>query len=96
MILDAIRESGGWAVAVPESRIVEAMRSAVAAEGIALCPESAACVLALEMSLSEGRIRPADRVVVFNTGAAAKYLEVLPLDLPVLHDPAHVDYTMLG
>jgi threonine synthase len=94
MILDAIRESGGWAVAVPESRIVEAMRSAVAAEGIALCPESAACVLALEMSLREGRIRPEDRVILFNTGAAAKYLEVLPLDLPVIHNPGDVDYAI--
>jgi threonine synthase len=96
MILDAIRESGGWAVAVPESRIVDAMRQAAAAEGIALCPESAACVLALEISLREGRIQGSDRIVLFNTGAAAKYLEVLPLDLPVIHDPAHVDYTMLG
>ena len=94
MILDAIRESGGWAVAVPESRIVEAMRSAVAAEGIALCPESAACVLALELSLREGRIHGSDRVILFNTGAAAKYLEVLPLDLPVIHEPAQVDYAI--
>ena len=44
------------------------------------------------MSLTENRISPADRVVVFNTGAAAKYSEVLPLDLPVVHNPAHVDY----
>jgi hypothetical protein len=29
---------------------------------------------------------------MFNTGAAAKYLEVLPLDMPVIHEPAHVDY----
>ena len=92
MILDAIRESGGWAIAVPETRIVEAMRQAAAAEGIALCPEAAACVLALEMSLGDGRICPTDRVVMFNTGAAAKYVEVLPLDLPLIRDPAHVDY----
>jgi len=94
MILDAIRESGGWAVAVPETRIVEAMRRAAAAEGVALCPEAAACVLALEISLREGRIRPEDRVVLFNTGADAKYLEVLPLDLPVIHEPAQVDYAI--
>jgi threonine synthase len=94
MILDAIRESGGWAVAVPESGIVEAMRRAVAAEGIAICPEAAACVPALEMSLREGRIRPTDRVVIFNTGAAGKYVEVLPLDIPLIRDPAHVDFAI--
>lgn len=55
---------------------------------------SAACVLALEMSLREGRIQGNDRVVLFNTGAAAKYLEVLPLDLPVIHDPGQVDYAI--
>jgi len=92
MILDAIRESGGWAVAVPESRIVKAMRQAAAAEGIALCPEAAACVLALELSLAEDRIGPANRVVVFNTGAAAKYGEVLPVDLPVIDDSSQIDY----
>ena len=92
MILDALRESGGWAVAVPETRIVEAMRKAAAAEGIALCPEAAACVLALEMSLGDGRICATVRVVMFNTGAAAKYVEALPLDLPLIRDPAHVDY----
>ena len=94
MILDAIRESGGWAVAVPELGIVEAMRRAVAAEGIAICPEAAACVPALEMSLREGRIRPTDRVVIFNTGAAGKYVEVLPLDIPLIRDPAHVDFAI--
>lgn len=94
MILDALWESCGWAVAVPETRIVEAMRKAAAAEGIALCPEAAACVLALETSLGVGRIRSTDKVVMFNTGAAAKYVEVLPLDLPVIREPAHVDYAI--
>jgi len=46
------------------------------------------------MSLREGRIQGNDRVVLFNTGAAAKYLEVLPLDLPVIHDPGQVDYAI--
>lgn len=95
MILDAIRESGGWAVAVPETGIVAAMRKAASAEGIALCPEAAACVLALEISLREGRIQDNDRVVFFNTASATKYAEVYAPKLPVIADPGGVDYDRL-
>jgi threonine synthase len=92
MILDAVRESGGWAVAVDETRIAEAMQMATAAEGISFCPESAACVLGIEKLRADGRIGLDDRVVLFNTGAGTKYAEVVPLDLPVLRDPDNVDY----
>ena len=95
MILDAIRDSGGCAVAVPEGRIRETMRRAVATEGIPICPESAACLLAVEMLLRDGRITPDERVVIFNTGAAQKYVEAIRLDLPVLSDPHGVDYALL-
>jgi threonine synthase len=84
MILDAVRESGGCAVAVPEARIVGAMVQAVSAEGIPVCPEAAACVLAAEMLLADGRLRPEERVVLFNTGAAQKYPDSVPLQLPRL------------
>lgn len=92
MILDAIRESGGTAVAVPESRIAEAMLRANSLEGIAICPESAACVLAVERLVGEGFIKPSDRVVLFNTGAAQKYVECVPLDLPLIENPKDVNY----
>jgi threonine synthase len=95
MILDTIRESGGCAVAVDESRIVEAMRQAIAAEGISLCPESAACVLALEKLVDDGRIARDERVVLFNTASAAKYTELVAPTLPVITDPQHVDYATL-
>ncbi|MCH8276576.1 MAG: threonine synthase, partial [Bacteroidetes bacterium] len=65
MILDAVRESGGWAVSVAESRIVETMRQATTAEGISICPEAATCVLAVERLLAEKRITPDDRIVLF-------------------------------
>ena len=94
MILDAVRESGGTAVAVPEARIVEAVRMANAAEGISVCPEAATCVLAIEKLLADGWLDPGDRVVLFNTGAAIKYVETVTLDLPVITDPGDVDYAM--
>ena len=94
MILDAVRESGGWAVAVEESRIADAMRRAIASEGIALCPESAACVLGIEKLVARGCISRNDRVVLFNTGAANKYIEIIPLKLPTIENARDVDYNI--
>jgi len=95
MILDAIRASSGTAVAVAESRIVDAMRQANAQEGIAICPEAAACVLAIERLVAEKFIKPDDRVVLFNTGAAQKYVESLPLNLPVIENPGDVNFDQI-
>jgi len=95
MILDAIRESGGRAVAVDESRIIDAMKTATALEGIPICPESAACVLAIKRLVGEGWLRPDERVVLFNTAAAQKYPEAVPLNLPVIDDPRNVDLARL-
>jgi threonine synthase len=82
MILDAVRFSGGRAVAVEEARIREWMALGTRLEGIAICPETAACIGALEKLAAEGWIRPAERVVIFNTGAAQKYPEAMSVDLP--------------
>ena len=95
MILDAIRQSGGWAIAVPEERIVTAMREAISLEGVSICPESAACVLAIEQSVKAGRIRRDERVVLFNTASATKYAECFALALPAIQNPSQVDYDWL-
>jgi len=84
MILDAVRQSNGRAVAVPESDIPEWMRRTSASEGVAVCPEAAACVAAAKMLVDEGWIAPDERVVIFNTGAAQKYVEAMSCDLPRL------------
>ena len=77
MILDAVRESNGSAEAAPEAEIEPWMRRASAAEGIALCPETAACLSVLAKMVEEGRVRRDEEIVVFNTGAAQKYVELL-------------------
>lgn len=82
MILDAIRESGGCAIAVDESQIVPALRRAIALEGIAFCPETAACILAAERLRRDEWLHPDERVVIFNTAAAQKYVEALDVELP--------------
>jgi threonine synthase len=87
-ILQAVRESGGTAIAVEERRLPEWLRLAASLEGIPVCPEAAACVGALESLTASGWIQPHERVVVFNTGAAQKYVEAIRSDLPRI-DLAH-------
>jgi threonine synthase len=82
MILDAIRASGGTAIAASEQRLGEWLRLAASLEGIPVCPEAAACIGALQSLTASGWIKPHERVVVFNTGAAQKYVEAIRGDLP--------------
>jgi threonine synthase len=92
MMLEAIRASGGCAVAGREQRIVEWMRRGMSFEGISLCPETAVCLDCLESLLASGKIGADEEVVVFNTGAAQKYPEVVTLNLPRLDRNRPVDY----
>ncbi|MBY0513707.1 MAG: threonine synthase, partial [Gemmataceae bacterium] len=95
MMLDAIRASGGKAVAGREAAIAPWMTRASSAEGISVCPETAVCFDVLEKLVAAGEVRPDETVVVFNTGAAPKYLEALPVDLPTL-DKDRVDWELIG
>ncbi len=96
MILDAIRKSGGCAVAVPEGAITGAMTRAVSLEGIAVCPEAAACVLAAEQLVESGWLRRDERVVLFNTGAAQKYMDASWTQPRRLDVTKPVDYASLA
>ena len=78
MILDAVRESGGIAIRGDEKEIPYWMEKASQLEGVSLCPESAICLATLGQLVSDNVISPTDRIVLFNTGAAQKYVEVLP------------------
>lgn len=68
LILQAIRESGGAAIAVTDDAIREAMHLLPATEGLLTCPEGAATVAALKQAVANGMISPSERVVLFNTG----------------------------
>jgi threonine synthase len=96
MMLDAIRASDGLALAGREARIVEWMQRVAAHEGIAICPETAVCFDCLETLCKEGRIHPDADVVVFNTGAAQKYPEVVKLNLPRIDKSKVVDYAAMA
>jgi threonine synthase len=96
MILDAVRASGGRAVAVSEARLREWMTLGMQSEGLAICPETAACIGALETLRADNWIRPDEQVVIFNTGAAQKYPEAMRVDLPRVANPASIDWKRIA
>ena len=73
LILRAVRESGGFAAAVSDEAIADAWREVAAREGFLLCPEGAATYAAYRQALADGRIRPEERVVLFNCATGLKY-----------------------
>ncbi len=95
MMLDAIRQSNGTAVAVSEEKLEHWQKLACRDEGIAICPETAACVGALEKLTAANWIKPDEKVVVFNTGAAQKYLPARPLEIARLDSQNPVDWGKL-
>ncbi|GMU39021.1 MAG: threonine synthase [Phycisphaerae bacterium] len=77
LMLRVLKESGGTAVVVDDAQMLSALREGAGVTGISFCPEGAACIEAVRR-LSESRwLRVDETVVLFNTGAATKYLEVL-------------------
>jgi len=75
LILDALRNSGGTAVAVTDEELIAATKEIGAAEGVFCAPEGAACLPALKKLIEAGNVKSSDRVVLFNTGSGVKYME---------------------
>jgi threonine synthase len=73
LMLRALRESGGGAVAVSDTALTAAARELQTVEGIDACPEGGAALAGAVELQRRGAIRPGDRVVVFNTGAGWLY-----------------------
>jgi len=73
LILRAVRESGGFATAVTDEAIAEAWGEVAAEEGLLLCPEGAATYAACKDALTDGRVGPSERVVLFNCASGLKY-----------------------
>jgi threonine synthase len=77
LVLRAVRESGGTAVAVSDDKMIAGMRALGSREGISAAPEGGAALQALKQLLAEGLVERDQSVVLFNTGGALKYLDVL-------------------
>ncbi|MSV36227.1 MAG: threonine synthase [Bryobacterales bacterium] len=75
LILNALRESGGTAIAVNDEEILDGGMELASLEGIFAAPEGAACVPALRKLLANGFLKPEESIVLYNTGSGLKYLE---------------------
>ena len=73
LILRAVRESGGFAIAVDDEAIARGWREVAAEEGLLLCPEGAATYAAYCAALADGRVKPGERAVLFNCASGLKY-----------------------
>ncbi|MFO0809782.1 MAG: threonine synthase [Gemmataceae bacterium] len=90
MMLDAIRESRGLALCGREDRVAEWTRRTSTAEGISFCPETAVCFDVLSQLRDRNWVKANESVVVFNTAAAQKYIEVIDAPLPHFEKDAAV------
>jgi len=77
LILRAVRESGGTALAVPDATMVKGMLDIGKHQGVSAAPEGGAALVAIERLVADGSIKKNESVVLFNTGGALKYLDVL-------------------
>jgi len=82
LMLDAIRQSGGTAIAASDEALLDAALELGATEGIFAAPEGGACVAALKKLLAIGFLQPEERVLLYNTGAGLKYLEAFSPRFP--------------
>jgi len=77
LILKALRETGGTALAVEDGDMVQAMYDLAATEGIIACPEGAATLVALRRLVKEGFLGEEQTIVLLNTGSGYKYLNLI-------------------
>jgi len=82
LMLDAIRKSGGTAIAVSDEELLDASLELGADQGIFPAPEGGSCVAALKKLLAAGFLKPEERIVLYNTGAGLKYLEAFATRFP--------------
>ena len=82
LVLEAVRASGGTVIAVSDEEMLDAGAELAASEGIFAAPEGAACVAALRKLLANGSLKPADRIVLYNTGSGLKYAEAWSTRFP--------------
>ena len=77
LVLEAVRESGGTAITVTDDEMIAGVRKLAEMTGIYAAPEGGATLAALEKLLETGAIGRDERVLLLNTGAALKYIDVL-------------------
>ncbi|MFI5930852.1 threonine synthase [Actinoplanes sp. NPDC051494] len=84
LVLRAVRETGGTAIAVSDDALLAELRQLAADEGTFICPEGAACMAAARELRETGFIAEGDTVVVLNTGTGLKYPETVEVAATVV------------
>ncbi|SHH32094.1 threonine synthase [Jatrophihabitans endophyticus] len=84
LVLDAVRETGGTAIAVSDDDLLAEVQAVARTEGAFVCPEGAACFTAARQLRESGWLGEGEQVLVLNTGAGIKYPETVPVDVPTL------------
>ncbi|MBA8792629.1 threonine synthase [Friedmanniella endophytica] len=84
LMLTAVRETGGTAVAVGDADLLAEERAVTAAEGLFVCPEGGACLAAVRRLRADGWLDGSERVVVLNTGSGLIYPETVDYRLPLV------------
>ena len=84
LVLEAVYETGGCAVAIDDSELLRAQKEIASLEGAFICPEGAATISAASMLRESGWIGEGERVVALNTGTGLKYPNTVQVEAPVL------------
>jgi threonine synthase len=90
LVLRAVYDTAGCAVAVDDESILAAQKQLARAEGAFICPEGAACFAAAERLRRSGWLGPDDEAVIFNTGTGLKYPATVDVQVPVLDKGASI------
>ena len=93
LILRAVRESGGYAVAVSEEEIFSARDEAAQQDGVLLCPEGAATLAAYRRALENKSIKPNETAVLYNCATGLKY--PMPTATKTIDRHKEIDYTSM-
>jgi len=93
LVLEAVRKSGGTAIAVTDREMLDAGIELAELEGMFAAPEGGACVAALRQLLANGFLKSDESIVIYNTGSGIKYLEAYSTRFARLDDS---EYDKLG
>jgi threonine synthase len=93
LILRALRESNGVAIAITDEELLRAQQDIAETQGILPCPEGGATWAALQKLVGQGVVKPTETIVLFNTGSGLKYPDLLPREAHILDpdDPQALD-----
>ena len=94
LILRAVRESGGFAIAVSDEDIHIMAEGIGREEGLLMCPEGAATAAAYKVALERGLISVDDTVVLFNTATGLKY--PMPQVASTINKDSKIYYRVFG